>query len=103
MDMDELMDLLRNGQNIMKQSGQLTNKGHKLPAAAPEIGGALYYMETGGGGDRNGAGRSAETRTCWACGKPGHIVTNCPDSKARGEYDAKRGDGKGKSACDICE
>jgi|AntAceMinimDraft_1070359.scaffolds.fasta_scaffold46413_3 hypothetical protein len=103
MEMDDLTETLRTAQNIMIHRGVPTNKGHKLPAAAPEIGGALYYPETGGGGDRNGARGSGETRTCWACGKPGHIVTNCPDSKARGEYDAKRGNGKGKAACDFCD
>ena len=33
------------------------------------------------------------TKTCWAYGKLGHIVANCPDSKARDEYDARRGNG----------
>ena len=120
MRIDELMDLLRNGQNVMKQSGQLTNRGHKLPAAAPEIGGALYYTETSGGGDCTGAGGSAETRICWACGKPGHIVPNCPNQAAKDKYalehprhnrkpaatatpDGEHGGGKRKGACVFCD
>jgi hypothetical protein len=120
MEMDDLMETLRTAQNIMIHRGVLTNKGHKLPAAAPEIGGALYYTETGGGGDRNGAGGSAEMRTCWACGKPGHIVPNCPNQAAKDKYalehprrnrkpatdatpDGKHGGGKRKGACAFCD
>eukprot|EP00740_Mantoniella_antarctica_P023759 CAMPEP_0198706432 /NCGR_PEP_ID=MMETSP1468-20131203/390965_1 /TAXON_ID=1461545 /ORGANISM="Mantoniella sp, Strain CCMP1436" /LENGTH=58 /DNA_ID=CAMNT_0044465377 /DNA_START=742 /DNA_END=914 /DNA_ORIENTATION=+ len=46
----------------MKQSAQLSNNGHKQPAASPEIGGALYYAETEGGGNCGGAGTWEERR-----------------------------------------
>jgi hypothetical protein len=67
-----------------------------------------------------GPGRSGETRTCWACGKIGHILTHCSDQKTREEYTAQhsrhtrtpaaamtpggkgRG-GNGKGTCAFCD
>lgn len=85
LDMTTIVNSPMVSKNITVDRGKLTVEGLTRKRSSR---GAIYATKnitqprgSGGGSDgsRDGATRSADTRTCFACGKPGHVIANCRD------------------------
>jgi len=124
MGLDDLMKILRNTQNIVLHRGKLTPSSSGRATSCqpqPRRLAGRYTTRTRQDADMvEVVGRVASPRTCWACGKSGHIVTNCPTEHARDADDSHRPrrtrnpapaatpcgkgrGGNGKGTCNFCD